>query len=52
MSPGHFAPGGSAPPLFRFISRLGHLDREHRKFLFETRFGPGMLLDKPGHELP
>ncbi len=22
------------------------------KFLFETRFGPGMLLDKPGHRLP
>ena len=22
------------------------------RFLFETRFGPGMLLEKPGHRLP
>jgi hypothetical protein len=28
------------------------LSREHRKFPFEMRFDPGMLLDKPGHKVP
>jgi hypothetical protein len=39
-------------PLRRLAWQDDALGREHRKFPFETRFDPGMLLDKSGHKAP